>query len=70
MHAGEGRRRGRGRGCAALAGLVLLGAALVLGLVAVGAGAGVLRSDPVGLLLVAAILALVGIGVFIAIGRR
>lgn len=68
MHAGEGRRRGRG--CAALGGLVLLGAALALAVVAMGAGAGLLRSDPAGLLLVAALLALVGIGVFIAIGRR
>lgn len=62
--------KGSGRGCLALAALVLLGAALVLAAVGVGAKAGLLRSDPAGLLLLAALAALVGAGIFIAAGRR
>lgn len=60
------RRRG---GCAALVALTLLGAGLLLGVVGLGARAGVLRSDPAGLLLLAAVLGLLGIGVFIAASR-
>ncbi len=62
----EGRRR---VGCVALTGMVLVGAAALLGVIGMGAKSGVLRSDPAGLLLLAALLGLLGLGVFIAASR-
>lgn len=54
------------KGCLALVGLVLVGAGAVTAAVGAGASAGILRSDPAGLVLVAAAVALVGAAVFVA----
>jgi hypothetical protein len=55
-----------GKGCLALGGLVLLAAGALLGLAAAGEAAGLLRSDPAGLGLVAAAVGLLGLALFVA----
>lgn len=59
------------KGCMALVGLVLVGAGVLTAAVGAGASAGILRSDPAGLVLTAAFVALLGAAVFVvATGLR
>lgn len=63
------RPRTKGKGCLALIGMVLIGAGIMVAAVGVGGQAGMLRSDPVGLVLLAAAVGLVGFLVFIVASR-
>jgi len=64
------KEKRKGKGCLALGALVMMGAAVLLGLVAVGTGSGLLRSDPVGLGLMAVAVGLIGLLFFLLIARR
>ena len=66
------QKRGRaGVGCVLLLGLILLGAGAFMSLVVMGGASGILRSDPQGMLLVAALAALVGLALmFVSVGLR
>ena len=68
----QGERGGRaGVGCVLLGGLILLGAGGFTALVGVGGESGVLRSDPQGMLLLAALALLVGLVlVVVSVGMR
>lgn len=56
-------------GCFAAVGLVLMGAAVLTAVIGAGVGSGVLRADSSGLLLLAALAALLGLGIFLAASR-
>lgn len=61
--------RARPKGCLVLIGLVLVGVGLMTGVVGVGGTTGLLRSDPVGLVLLAAVVGLVGLLVVLLAAR-
>lgn len=59
----------RGKGCVALVGIILIGAALLMALAAAGESAGLLRPDPGGAARLAAGAGLLGTGLFVAASR-
>lgn len=61
--------RVKGSGCLALIGIVLMGVGIMVAVVGVAAQSGLLRSDPAGLVLLAAAVGLVGLLVFVAASR-
>lgn len=57
-------------GCRAAIGLILMGAGLMTGAVGWLASQDVLRRDPQGLMMVAAVLLLLGVGLFVSVAFR
>lgn len=70
MHNTNVQKRKKGKGCLALIALVMMGAAVLLGLVAAGASSGLLRNDPLGLGLLAVAIGLLGLLFFLVVARR
>lgn len=67
----DGKSGRAGVGCVLLAGLIFLGAGAFTAVVVAGGQSGMLRSDPQGMLLIAALAALMGlVMVFVSVGAR